>query len=133
MQSKAAVPDVDLTRQREVVEAFLAASRRGDSTSLLAVLDPNVVTRADRAAVRLEAVREVHGASDVAKQALIFARLSRLAQLALMNGAVGDFMAPRGRLFMVLAFEFTDQKIVPVDMIADPACLSRIDLAALDG
>jgi ketosteroid isomerase-like protein len=116
-----------------VVEAFLAASRRGDFEALLAVLDPDVVVRADRAAVPPGAAREVRGAQDVAEQALTFARRARFAQLALVNGAVGVVVAPRERLIMVLAFKFTGQKIVEVDIIADPARLGQIDLAVLDG
>jgi hypothetical protein len=97
------------------------------------VLDPDVVVRADRAAVPPGAAREVRSARAVAEQALIFARRARFAQLALVNGAVGVVVAPRGRLLMALAFKFTGQKVVTVDIIADPAGLSRINLAVLEG
>lgn len=127
------VSDADLTRQQEVVEAFLAASRRGDFTALLAVLDPDVVVRADRAAVPPGAAREIHGAQAVAEQALIFSRRARFAQLALVNGSVGVVVAPRGQLLLTMAIKFTGQKIGAVDIIADPARLSKIDLAVLDG
>ncbi len=132
VQGAATVRDADLTRQRQVVEAFLAAARDGDFDALLTVLDPDVVVRADRAAVPRDAAREVRGAPAVAKKALIFSRRARFAQLALVNGAVGVIVAPRGRLIMVLAFKFTGQKIVEVDVIADPARLGQIDLAVLD-
>jgi len=132
VQGAATVRDADLTRQREVVEAFLAASRHGDFEALLAVLDPDVVVRADRVAVPPGAAREVRGAPAVAKQALIFSRRARFAQLALVNGSVGVIAAPRGRLIIVLAFKFTGQRIVEVDIIADPAHLRQIDLAVLD-
>lgn len=129
----ATVPDADLTRQSEVIEAFLAASRRGDFKALLAVLDPDVVVQADRAAVPPGAARQVRGAQAVAEQALIFAQRARFAQLALVNGAVGVVVAPRGRLMLVMAIKFRGQKIVAIDVVADPARLRQIDLAVLDG
>jgi RNA polymerase sigma factor (sigma-70 family) len=129
----ATLPAADLTRQREVVEAFLAASRRGDFEALLALLDPDVLVLADRAAVPPGAATQVRGAQAVAGQALIFARRARFAQLALVNGTLGVIVAPRGRLFMVMAIKFTGQRIGEVDIIADPARLRQIDLAVLDG
>src|SRR5215212_3269314 len=90
----ATVPDADLARQREVVTAFLAAARDGDFEALLTVLDPDVVVRADRAAVPPGGPMEVHGAQAVAKQALTFSRRARLAQPALVNGTVGIVAAP---------------------------------------
>src|SRR5262245_29280729 len=98
------VPAADLSRQREIVEAFLAASRGGDFEALLAVLDPDVVARADRAAVPSGALTEVRGAPAVAKSALTFSARARFAQVALVNGTVGIIVAPRGRLFIVLGF-----------------------------
>ena len=128
-----AIPGADPTRQREIIEAFLVASRRGDFEALLAVLDPGVVVRADRAAVPHGAAREIRGAPDVAEQALIFSRRARFAQLALVDGSPGVIVAPRGRLMMILAFKFTGKMITEVDIIAEPARLRRIDLAVLDG
>src|SRR3989441_13163523 len=92
VQGAATVPDADLTRQREVVDAFLAASRGGDFDALLAVLDPDVVLRADRAAVAAGASGEVRGAPAVARQ---FSGRARVAQPALVNGAAGAEWAPR--------------------------------------
>jgi RNA polymerase sigma factor (sigma-70 family) len=132
VRGETAVPDADLTRQREIVEAFLAASRRGDFEALLAVLDSDVVVRADRAAVPPGAARQVHGAPDVAEQALTFAQRARFAQLALVNGSVGVVVAPRGRLILVMVFKVTGRKIVEIEVIADPALLRKIDLAVLD-
>ncbi len=132
VQGAAMVPDANLTRQREVVEAFLAASRSGDFEALLAVLDPDVVVRADRAAVPPGVSREVHGAPAVAEQALTFARRARFAQPTLVNGAVGVVVAPRGRLFAVMIFTITRKKIVEIDVITDPARLRQLDLAVLD-
>jgi RNA polymerase sigma-70 factor (ECF subfamily) len=126
--------DADLTRQREVVEAFLAASRRGDFEALLAVLDPDVVVRADRAAVPPGSALEAHGAATVAKRALIgSSRRVRFAQPALVNGAVGVIVAPRGRLLLVVAFKIRGERIVEMDVIAEPMRLRQLDLAILDG
>jgi len=127
-----AVPDADLTRQREVVVAFLAALRSGDFDGLLAVLDPDVVVRADQAAVAPGAPREVRGARTWARQALNFSRGARFARVALVNGAVGVVLAPRGRLFRVVTFTFAHGKIVQMDVVADPARLHQLDLAVLN-
>jgi len=126
------VRDVDLSRQRDVVEAFLAASRGGDIEALLAVLDPDVVVRADSAAVPPGVSTEIRGASAVVEQALNFAERARFAQPALVNGAVGAVVAPRGRLLLVVAVEVKDAKIVEIEVIADPARLRQLDLAILD-
>jgi Sigma-70, region 4 len=118
VQAAATVPDADLTHQREVVDAFLAASRLGDFNALLAVLDPDVVLRADRAAVPPGAASEVRGAPAVAKQALAYSGRARFAQPALVNGAAGVVVAPRGRLFVVLGLTVTRGKIVEIDVVA---------------
>jgi RNA polymerase sigma factor (sigma-70 family) len=121
--------EADLARQREVVEAFLAATREGDFEALVAVLDPDVVLRADRAVVPVDAPREVHGAPAVARRA---ARgRARAARPALVNGAVGVIVAPRGRLLIVLSFTIRGGKIVEIDAIADPTRLRQLDLAVL--
>jgi RNA polymerase sigma-70 factor, ECF subfamily len=124
----AATPDADFIRQREVVDAFLAALRGGDFDALVAVLDPDVVIRADRTA---DGSREVRGARTWAKGALAYSRFAHFARPALVNGAVGVVVAPRGRLFRVLRFTFTRGKIVQIDVIADPAHLRQLDLAVL--
>jgi RNA polymerase sigma factor (sigma-70 family) len=122
-------PRSDLTRQREVVDAFLAAARGGDFDALLAVLDPDVVLRSDRAARRPGVSAEVRGAATVAQQAV--RGRARAAQPALVNGAVGVIVAPRGRLLMVLDFTIRDGKIVAIDAIADPERVRQLDLAML--
>jgi RNA polymerase sigma factor (sigma-70 family) len=127
----ATVPDVDRTRHREVVEAFLAASRDGDFDALLVLLDHDVTVRAD-ALVPAGASRQAHGAPAVAKQALAYSRRARHAELALVNGAAAIVVAPGGRLFAVMAFAFKSGKIVDIDLIADPARLRQLDLAILD-
>jgi RNA polymerase sigma factor (sigma-70 family) len=126
------VLDADLARQREVVEAFLAASRGGDLEALLAVLDPEVVLRADRPATPAGASRDVRGAPAVAKQALAFSGRARFAQPPLVNGAVGIVVAPRGRLSVVLGFTITRGRIAEIDVVAGPQRLRQIELAVLN-
>jgi RNA polymerase sigma-70 factor (ECF subfamily) len=125
----ATVPDTDVTRQREVVDAFLAASRNGDFDALLAVLDPDVVLRADQAAVEASAESEVRGAAAVADT---FSGRARVAQPALVDGAVGLVWAVGGRPRVVFGITITGGKIVEIDLIADPERLRRLDLAVLD-
>ena len=125
----AATPDADLTRQREVVAAFLAAARGGDFDALLAMLDPDVVLRADLAAVQLGASKEVRGAAAVAST---FSGHARAAQPALINGAVGAVWAPGGRPRVVVGFTIRGGKIVTIDLLADPAHLGQLDLAVFD-
>jgi len=132
VQGEAHVPDADLATQREVVDAFLAASRDGDFDTLLAVLDPDVVLRIDGGALRAGLSREVRGARAVAEQTLTFSRLSPFVRPALVNGAAGVVVAPRGRPFSVMGFTIRDGKIVEVDILADPARLSRLDVSVFD-
>jgi len=132
VQGEAHVPDADLATQREVVDAFLAASRDGDFDTLLAVLDPGVVLRIDGGAVRAGLSREVRGARAVAEQTLTFSRLSPFVRPALVNGAAGIVVAPRGRPFSVMGFTIRGGKIVEIDVLADPARLSRLDVSVFD-
>jgi len=132
VRGAAPAPDADLSRQREVVDAFLAASRDGDFDTLVAVLDPDVVLRADSGAVLSGRSREVRGARAVAEQALTFSRLAPFVQPALVNGAAGVVVAPRGRLFAVMGFTVRGGKIVEIDILADPARLRQVDLALLE-
>ncbi len=128
VRAAATVPDADLTYQRAVVDAFLAASRGGDFDALLAVLDPDIVFRADPAAVAAGGSSEVRGATAVAKQ---FIGRAQGARPVLVNGAVGLLVAPRGRLFLVLNLTISGGKIVAIDAVADPASLRQLDLAVL--
>ena len=121
VQGAPAVRDRDLARQREVVDAFLAAARGGNLDALLAVLDPNVVLRT--------APADVHGAEAVANRAIRGG--ARAAQRVLVNGAVGVVVAPRGKLMMVLRFTIERGKIVEIDAVADPERLCQLDLAVL--
>jgi RNA polymerase sigma-70 factor (ECF subfamily) len=133
VKGAAPVPDADLGRQQEVVGAFLAAARGSDFDALLAVLDPDVVLRADAGAVPTGVSRVIRGASAVAEQALAFAqRLGPFARPALVNGAAGIVAAPGGRPVSVLGFTVRRGKIVEIDILADPARLRQLDLAVLD-
>jgi RNA polymerase sigma factor (sigma-70 family) len=125
-----APPDTDLARQRAVVDAFLAASRGGDFDALLAVLDPEVVLRADPAAVRMGSSREVRGAAAVASS---FAGRARAARPALVDGIPAAVWAPGGRPRVVLGFRVVDGRIVGIDIVADPERLAQLDVAVLDG
>ncbi len=122
-------PEVDRDRQRQVVEAFLAASRRGDFDALLALLDPSVVARADAAAVAAGAAPEVRGAAEVATT---FAGRARAARPALVDGLVGLAWAPGGRPRVVFDFTTENGRIVAIDLIADPARLGELELELLN-
>jgi RNA polymerase sigma factor (sigma-70 family) len=128
VRGAAPAPDADLSRQREVVDAFLAAAREGDFEALVAVLDPDVVLRADRGAGRS---REVHGASEVASQALTFAQFAAVAQPALVNGTAGFVVVSGERTIAVAGFTVAGGKVAEIDMLVDPARLRELDLTVL--
>jgi RNA polymerase sigma factor (sigma-70 family) len=132
VQGEAPPPDPDLARQREVVDAFFAAAREGDFDGLVAVLHPDVVLRSDGGTARPGATHVVHGAEAVGRRAMTFARLSPFVRPALVNGAAGVVVAPRGRPFSVMAFTVRDGKIVAIDGLADPDRLKDLDLTVLD-
>lgn len=121
-------PDSDLKRQRAVVDAFLAAARDGDFEALVAVLDPDVVFRADRGRIAApDALPLVTGASAVAEQILARApRFARFARPAIVNGTAGLIVVPRDRPIAVLGFSIAHDRIVELDLIADPDKLSGI-------
>lgn len=119
-----------VTQQRAVVDAFLSAARRGDFDALLALLDPDVVLRMDGAASRAGTPVEIRGASAVVP--LAARGRARAAQTALVNGAVGVVVAPRGRLLMVLKLGIVDGRIVSIDSIADPERLGQMELVAFE-
>jgi RNA polymerase sigma factor (sigma-70 family) len=124
----ARVADADLSASREGVDAFLAASREGSFDALLALLDPDIVYRADWASGKSQVVR---GATAVVRQARAFLRLARFAQPVLVNGAVGVVVAPFGRLRYVAQFTITGGKIAQIHVMADPAVLRQWHLAVL--
>ncbi len=137
VQGAAAAP-ADRTRQREVVEAFLAASRNGDFDALLAVLGPDVVLRADPATVQAAAARRAEGApalvSEVRGAAAVvdtFAGRVQAAQPALIDAAVGAVWAPDGRPRVVFDFTVTAGKIVAIDMLSDPELVRGLDVTIL--
>jgi RNA polymerase sigma factor (sigma-70 family) len=132
VRGAAPVPDVDLASQRAVVDAFFAAARDGDFDALVAVLDPDVVLRSDGGVARPGASLLVRGAATVAERALTFAQLSPFVRPALVNGAAGVVVAPRGRPFSVMGFTVRNGKIVEIDALADPDRLRQLDLAVLD-
>jgi len=132
VQGAAATPDTDLAHQREIVDAFFAASRKGDFDALVAVLDPDVVARADYGAVSAGASGPVRGATAVAKQALRFSQLAPFVQPALVNGTAGAVVAPQGQPATIMAFTVRRGKITEIDILADPARLRQLDLPALN-
>jgi RNA polymerase sigma factor (sigma-70 family) len=124
-------PDPDLVRQRDVVEAFMAALRGGDFEGLLAVLDPDLVVRADMA-VGSGAPTEIRGAAVWAKGAIAYGHLARLTRPALVNGTIGVVVAPRGRLVRALRFTIANRKITEIEVIGNPARLSELDVSLVD-
>jgi RNA polymerase sigma factor (sigma-70 family) len=129
VQGADTVVDADISRQREVVEAFLSAARGGNFDALLAILDPDVVVRADSVVQRTGSPAEIRGAAIVAKRAV--AGGARAGRPVLVNGSVGVVVAPRGRLMMVLQFTIANGKIAAIDAIADPERLQALELATL--
>jgi len=121
-------PDPDLARQRHVVDAFFAASRDGDFDALLEVLDPDVHLRIDGGVLRAEASLALHGAAAVAAHTATYSKLYPFLRPALVNGAAGAVVAPRGRVLSVMAFTVTNGKIVQIDALLDPERLARLDL-----
>ena len=130
VQGADTTPDADLTRRREVVQAFLAASRDGDLGALVAVLDPDVVVRADQAVVRTGAEPEVRGVDAVAA---IFLGRAKAARLALINGVTGMVWAAGGRPRVIFNFTLTGGKITAIDLVGDPGTLEQLDLVTLPG
>jgi RNA polymerase sigma-70 factor (ECF subfamily) len=125
VQGASVGPDADLARRRKLVDAFLAASRGGDFEALLAVLDPDVVLRADRTVVQMGGSAEVRGAAAVAET---FSGRARAAQPALIDGAPGLVWSQDGRPRVAFTFTIVGQKIVAIEMLADAERLSRLDL-----
>ncbi|HEU4840741.1 MAG TPA: sigma-70 family RNA polymerase sigma factor [Ilumatobacteraceae bacterium] len=128
---QAATPraDADLGRQRVVVDAFLAASRDGDFDALVAVLDPDVLLRADTG----RPTGLVRGAAAVAGQALMFSAMAEFRIAAIVNGSVGVVTAPGGRAASVMAFTIAGGRIVEIDILADPDRLAAMDLGGVIG
>jgi RNA polymerase sigma-70 factor (ECF subfamily) len=120
---------VEPQRQREIVNAFLRASQEGDFEGLLAVLDPDVVLRADAGDGPLGPSRLIRGATAVIEQARRFAPLARFAKPILVNGAPGLLAAPNGHVLALLSFTIRDDRINEIDILADPERLQFLDVA----
>jgi RNA polymerase sigma factor (sigma-70 family) len=126
-----AAPDPDLVGQRKVVEAFVAALRAGDFEGLLAVLDPDLVVRADMP-VPSGAPTEIRGAAVWAKGAVAYGHMARLTQPALVDGTIGVVVAPHGRLVRALRFTIANGKITEIEVIGNPARLGELDVSIID-
>ncbi len=127
------VSHADFIRSREVVTAFLTASRVGDFETLLVQLDPDIVFRADRVAVARGVAGEIRGAAAVARLLTGRTRFgTRFARLVLVDGTVGVVVAPRGCLLLLLRLMIRGGKIVEIEAVADPAHLHQVRLAVPD-
>jgi RNA polymerase sigma factor (sigma-70 family) len=124
-------PDPDIAHQREVVDAFYAAARRGDIAALVAVLDPDVVLRSDGGTARPDVSVVLRGAEAVASHGLRVHQPSALLRPALVNGAAGAVATVGGQPVAVIGFTISRGRIVEIDVIADPERLRRLDLAVL--
>jgi len=122
-------PDPDVGRQREVVDAFFAAARRGDFDALVSVLDPDIVERVDAGPARPDITRLVRGASVVAGRAIMFDQPSARLRPVLVNGAAAVVVTVGGEPFAVMAFTVSGGRIVEIDVLADPERLNRLDVA----
>jgi RNA polymerase sigma factor (sigma-70 family) len=132
VQGQTPTPDADLRRQRRVVDAFLSAVQNGDFEALVAVLDPDIVLRADGGAIKGMS-RLVRGAQAVVAQAAAFSKLGLSNQVVLVNGNVGVVARlPDGRVLSVIGFTVADGKVVEMDILADPDRLCRLDLSAIE-
>lgn len=125
------LPPADLARHRRVVDAFLAAARGGDLGELLDVLAPDVVRRADAAALPVGAALEARGARAVAQETQVFGKRAQFAEAALVDGAVGVVVAPRGRLLLALAVAVEGERVAAYEVIADPARLAALHVTLL--
>lgn len=124
-------PDPDLTRQRAVVDAFFRAARGGNFDDLIALLDPNVVLRADAGGWRPESSVVIRGAAAVAGSAIRFSLPNAVLRPALINGAAGVVVTLNGKPFSVMGFTVRDGKIVEIDAIADPERVATLAAAVL--
>jgi RNA polymerase sigma-70 factor (ECF subfamily) len=132
VRGQAPVPDPDLARQRAVVDAFFAAARAGDFAALVAVLDPDVVLRADGGSSRTRPTVVIRGAENVAGQAVVATRLAPYVRPALINGTAGVVVPVNGTVFSVMGFTVVDGRIAAVDVLYDPERLAALDLTFLD-
>jgi RNA polymerase sigma factor (sigma-70 family) len=128
VQGQAPTPDPDVHKQRVVVDAFFAAARDGDFEALVAVLDPDVVLRADGGGARNRPSVVLHGARTVAGNAVLATRLAPLVRPALINGTAGIVAVVGDKVFSVMAFTVSSGKIVEIDVLYDPTRLEKLNL-----
>jgi RNA polymerase sigma-70 factor (ECF subfamily) len=128
VQGASAAPDADRTRQRVLIDAFLAASREGNFEALLVLLDPDVVVRADAVAAAAGAPAEVRGALAVGE---LFKGRARVALPAMVDGVAGAVWAPGGQPRVVFSFTASGGKIVAIDLIADPSRLGQLRIEVI--
>src|SRR4029079_9118833 len=128
VQGTPPAPEADFSRQKQIVDAFLAASRSGDFEGLLAVLDPDVVFRADEAAQRLGSLAEIRGAAAVAET---FKGRAQAARLALVDGALGLAVILGGQLRVVLRLTISDERITGMEAVADSEAIAKLDVEVL--
>ena len=121
--------DSDLRRRREVVEAFLAASREGDFAALVSMLDPDVVLRVEDVTQQPSVRREIRGIDVLLERAHNFARAARFCRVALLDGNPGLVMAPGGQLTRALLFSFARDRVTSIEVIADPVRLRELDVS----
>ena len=132
VQGQAPTSETDLRKQRRVVDAFLAAVEKGDFEALVTVLDPEIVLRADGGSLKGMS-RFVRGAQKVAAQAASFSKLGLTHHIVLVNGNIGVVARlPDGRVLSVIGFTIADDRVVEMDILADPDRLSRLDLSAIE-
>jgi RNA polymerase sigma-70 factor (ECF subfamily) len=131
--------DEELPTQREVAQAFMTASRDGDLDAVLALLDPDVVLRADSAAVKAAAAREARGAPHLVPElrgagdvARVLLGRARAVRPALIDGTPGAAWAPGGRPGALFTFKIEQARIVEVEIIIDPKSIARLDVLLLD-
>jgi RNA polymerase sigma-70 factor (ECF subfamily) len=129
VHGQSASVEADRARQREVLDAFLAASRDGEFEALLTILDPDVVFRGDDAAVRIGGATEVRGARLVADA---FCGRAQVAQAALLDGELGVLVAPHGEIVVVLRITFSDGRISEINAVADHATIDAMELSRLN-
>ncbi|HEY2055645.1 MAG TPA: sigma-70 family RNA polymerase sigma factor [Solirubrobacterales bacterium] len=135
VQSDPAVPDSSAATQREVVAAFLTAARDGDFAALLRLLDPDVVLRADPAAVELADRRADSGAPELSDETRgadavtrVFAGRAAAATLATIDGSAGAVWAPGGRPAVAFSFVVRGGRVAAIELLADPETLAELDL-----
>lgn len=127
LQARNALPDADMQVQRRLVDAFVAAAQDGDFRRLVAILDPEVILRADVAST------EIRGAEQVARQAQAFSRLGLVRYPVLVNGVAGLVGMLEGKPFSVMAFTVGGGRITEIDIVRDPERLGQLDLSVLEG